>query len=155
MSSTDATSDDAKLANYAEELRAGLVAHTGTWVEQVVGAHVVPDRVAAVVADLGGELDRVLAEVAELLGTDIDRQRANPLAIIRSMVPPITRALRDEQVAVVARDPDATRLFPDDVFDLTPGAFTDIHPELHVPGLSWGAAKAHVHIQRRRTEGLR
>lgn len=155
MSSTEASSDDAKLAQYAEALRAGLVTHTGTWVEAIVGARVAPDRLQPIVTALGSEIDRVLTEVAELLDTDIDGQRANPLALMRSLVPPITRALRDERVPVVTRDPDATRLFPDDVFDLTPGAFTDIHPELHLPGLSWGAAKAHVHIQRRRAEGLR
>lgn len=155
MSSTEATSDDDKLAEYAEELRAGLVAHTGRWVEGVVRARVDPDSAPLIVAALANEVDRALAAVAELLCADIDAQRANPLAVIRSLVPPITSALRDVGVTPVNRDPDAMRLFPDDVFDLTPGAFSDIHPELHMPGLTWGAAKAHVHIQRRRTEGLR
>ncbi len=104
---------------------------------------------------LANEVDRVLVAVAELLSADIDAQRANPLAVIRSLVPPITSALRDVGATPVNRDPDAERLFPGDVFDLTPGAFSDIHPELHMPGLTWGAAKAHVHIQRRRAEGLR
>jgi hypothetical protein len=44
----------------------------------------------------------------------------------------------------VQRDADAERLFPDDPYDLTPGSFADIDPELHDPGLLWGAAKAHV-----------
>jgi putative CocE/NonD family hydrolase len=45
--------------------------------------------------------------------------------------------------------------FPDDAYDLGPASFADIDPSLHEPGLMWGAAKAHVHLARRRAEGLR
>lgn len=155
MSSTESISDDDKLAAYAEALRAGLVTHTGDWVERVIVAHVGPDRSPAIVASLMTDVDRALVDVGALLATDIDAQRANPLAMIRSLVAPITAALRDAGVASVNRDPDAQRLFPNDLFDLTPGAFSDVHPDLHMPGLAWGAAKAHVHIQRRRAEGMR
>ena len=155
MSSTEAPSDDDKLAEYAEALRAGLAVHTGRWVEGVVRARADPDSAPLIMESLANEVDRVLVAVAELLSADIDAQRANPLAVIRSLVPPITSALRNVGATPVNRDPDAERLFPGDVFDLTPGAFSDIHPELHMPGLTWGAAKAHVHIQRRRAEGLR
>ena len=155
MSSTEEPSDDDKLAGYADELRRGIETHTPWWVSNVMNAHLDPERATAVATSLEGAVDQVLAEVAELLATDIDAQRSNPLAVIRSLVSPMTAALRTAGVPSVPRDPDATRLFPDDVFDLTPGAFSDIHPDLHMPGLAWGAAKAHVHIQRRRTEGLR
>lgn len=155
MSSTESTSDDDKLASYAEELRAGLAAHTADWVEGVVVAHVGADRASPIVASLAGDVDRALTDVAELLATDIDAQRANPLSVLRSLVTPITKALRSANVVPVNRDPDAQRLFPDDVFDLTPGSFSEVHPDLHMPGLAWGAAKAHVHIQRRRAEGMR
>jgi len=153
VSSTD--SDDDKLAAYAEDLLVGLFTHTGVWVENVVSARLAPELTQPIVSALASDVDRALVEVAELLRTDIDAQRANPLAVIRSLVPGITRALVAAGVAPVSRDPDAQRLFPDDHFDLTPGAFSDIHPDLHMPGLAWGAAKAHVHIQRRRAEGMR
>ena len=153
MSSTE--SDDDKLAAHAEALREGLVAHTAAWVDGVVRARVDPELASSIVAGLSADVERALVEVGELLRTDIDAQRANPLAVIRSLVVPITDALSDAGVAPVHRDPDAVRLFPGDLFDLTPGAFSDVHPDLHLPGLSWGAAKAHVHIQRRRAEGLR
>jgi hypothetical protein len=55
----------------------------------------------------------------------------------------------------VARDEFSLRNFPDDVYDLTPASFADVDPELHEPGLLWGAAKAHVHLARRRREGRR
>ncbi len=38
---------------------------------------------------------------------------------------------------------------------LAPASFADLHPDLHEPGLVWGAAKAHVVLARRRREGLR
>jgi hypothetical protein len=47
------------------------------------------------------------------------------------------------------------RSFPDDVYDLTPASFADVDPALHEPGLVWGAAKAHVHLARRRRQGKR
>lgn len=153
MSSTE--SDEDKLAGYAEELRLGLVDHTSAWVERLVRARVEPALVSPLVAALSADLERVLGEVTALLRTDIDAQRANPLAVIRSLVPPITDALRGAGATPAQRDPDAERLFPGDIFDLTPGAFSDVHADLHMPGLAWGAAKAHVHIQRRRAEGLR
>jgi len=153
VSSTD--SDDDKLVGYAEDLLEGLVAHTAAWVERVVRDRVDPQLAAPIILTLTPEVERALGEVSELLRTDIDAQRANPLMVIRSLVHPITDALRAAGVAQASRDSDAQRLFPGDIFDLTPGAFSDVHPELHMPGLAWGAAKAHVHIQRRRAEGLR
>ena len=47
------------------------------------------------------------------------------------------------------------RAFPDDVYDLAPASFADVDPALHEPGLVWGAAKAHVHLARRRRDGRR
>jgi len=149
------TDDDAKLAAYAADLRDGIAEHLAPWVERTVRTRISDDRVGAVLAALVPEVDRVVGEVGALLASDIDQQRANPLAVVRSVVPAVTEALRAEGVAPVPRDPDAERIFPDDVFDLIPGAFGDIHPDLHMPGLAWGAAKAHVHLQRRREEGMR
>ena len=51
------------------------------------------------------------------------------------------------------RDEFAERTFPDDVYDLSPASFADVDPALHEPGLMWGAAKAHVILHRRRSEG--
>jgi len=37
---------------------------------------------------------------------------------------------------------------------LAPAAFEDVAPELRDPGIEWGAAKAFVHLRRRRAEGV-
>jgi hypothetical protein len=58
--------------------------------------------------------------------------------------------LADAGVPPVHRDGAAERLFPDDVYDLTPASFADLDAAVHEPGLVWGAAKAHVILRRRR-----
>jgi hypothetical protein len=97
----------------------------------------------------------VEAPLRDLLAQDPDAQRANPLAIVRRAVARPTEVLRAAGVPPVRRDPHAERLFPDDDYDLSPGAFADVDPSLHEPGLVWGAAKAHVVLARRRAEGRR
>jgi hypothetical protein len=64
-----------------------------------------------------------------------------------------TAVLRDAGLAPVDRDADAQRLFPADVYDLTPASFAELDPAVHEPGLLWGAAKAHIVLRRRRTPG--
>jgi hypothetical protein len=66
-------------------------------------------------------------------------------------VPIATAVLREAGARPVARDEFGERSFPDDVYDLSPATWTDVDPALHEPGLVWGAAKAHVHLARRRT----
>lgn len=96
---------------------------------------------SAAAADIGGE-------VARLLAADIDDQRENPLALLRQAVRYPTEVLRAVGAAPVERDDFAIDRFPDDIYDLTPASFGDIHPDLQAPGLTWGAAKAFVHSRR-------
>ena len=56
---------------------------------------------------------------------------------------------------VEVRDASAVRHFPDDEYDLVICSYADIHPSLAEPGIVWGAAKAHVHLARRRPGGGR
>lgn len=89
------------------------------------------------------------SEVARLLAADIDDQPENPLAVLRRAVRYPTEVLAAAGVAPVERDDFAIDRFPDDVYDLNPASFADIHPDLQSPGLEWGAAKAFVHRRRR------
>ncbi len=61
-----------------------------------------------------------------------------------------TRILAARGIAPVERDRHARRIHPDDVYDLTPASFADFGPEVHELGITWGAAKAHLHLQQRR-----
>ncbi len=92
------------------------------------------------------------SELRALLALDVDEQRANPLSVLRGAVRYPTAVLREAGVPPVQRDEFAERAFPDDVYDLAPATFDDVDPSLHDAGLEWGAAKAHIHLTRRRPE---
>lgn len=85
-----------------------------------------------------------------LLSTDIDEQRSNPLSVLRAAVRYSTGVLQAMGAPPVARDDFALRSFPDDVYDLSPATWADVDPSLQEPGLTWGAWKAHQHLQRHR-----
>ena len=115
-----------------------------------------PAEVRAAATEAGwAAVDDVGGRVHALLALDIDEQRSNPLALIRQAVPYPTEVLRAAGVPPVGRDEFAARQFPDDVYDLAPTSFAEVEPELHEPGLVWGAAMAHVHLSRRRAQGQR
>ncbi len=153
----DDPDDAAALRGYADELAASMADAIPAWIERRVldriraqrGSVTDAERVAASKA---GRRAGAAAEPAlrELLGADIDTQATTPLAIARSQVRWATQALEAAGVAPVARDEFARRQDPDDHYDLAPASFADIDPALVEPGLRWGAAKAHVHLARRR-----
>ena len=163
--------DDARLAEIANALVEGLERELQPWLQALVferlatapssqvptsGAGTDPTSIQrAVVATSTAVSDTIVDRVRTLLETDIDEQRANPLALVRSGLGPATDLLRELGVTPVQRDPFVEQSYPDDVFDLAPASFGDIHESLHEAGLMWGAAKAHVHISRRKAEGLR
>jgi hypothetical protein len=95
------------------------------------------------------------AELRALLEVDIDRQRVNPLTVLRRAVRYPASVLAEAGVPPVVRDAQSERMFPDDAYGLSPATFADVDPSLHEPGIAWGAAKAHVHLARRREEGMR
>jgi hypothetical protein len=151
--------DDALLAQYGRDLARGVVSALPAWVERCVadrihaytGSPPAGDVVDASTAAGVQAAVEVGAELDVLLVADVDEQRANPLAVLRSAVRYPTEVLRDAGVPPVVRDVDAESMFPDDDYDLTPASFADISPELHDLGIAWGAAKAHVHLRRHRS----
>lgn len=92
--------------------------------------------------------EEVGAELRRLLATDIDKQWTNPLAILRGAVRFPTEVLRRAGVPPIVRDDFDERHFPEDDYGLAPLTFADIDPSLFDLGLAWGAAKAHVHMER-------
>ena len=96
-----------------------------------------------------------LRRVHELLATDVDEQRTNPLAVMRAAVAGPTAVLRSAGVPPPPRDEFDERTFPEDVYGLGPATWRDVDESLHEPGLMWGAWKAATVLRRRRSEGLR
>lgn len=154
----DDPADIAALSRYADALADAVDVALPGWVVRVVGdrwsagtGEAPPASVADAARVAGEEARRdILPVLRDLLRTDVDEQRANPLALIRGAARYPTEVLAQGGLAPVDRDADAERLFPDDVYDLVPGSFGDIDPSVHEPGLEWGAAKAHVILRRRR-----
>lgn len=146
--------DEARLAAYAAVLADAVEGALPGFVERSVRSRLTDEQadrpeVASVIEDAGRRArDELAPRVRALLAQDIDGQRTNPLAILRTAVRYPTEVLDSLGIAPGHRDADAVRLFPDDVYDLTPGSFAEIDPSLHEPGLHWGAAKAFVHRAR-------
>lgn len=158
MSSSD---DAAALARYSEALSDAVEAALPRWLTRVVAQRwrewrleEPPPEVIAAATAAGARVQAELgAALRALLATDVDAQTTNPLALIRRAVPDATAVLAEHGVPPVRRDAHAVRLFPDDVYDLTPASFADLDEAVHEPGLVWGAAKAHIILRRRRDEG--
>lgn len=151
-----------RLAVYAAALADGIAEALPTWVERVVRARAEawqPGSAAALAgaataAGLQAAAD-VGPRVAALLALDVDQQRTGPLAIVRDAVRYPTEVLVAAGVPPVERDPFVVEAFPDDRYGLAPASFADLDPDLAERGVAWGAAKAHVVLSRRRSEGRR
>ena len=149
--------DDAVLAARAAALADAIEAAVGPWVlrcvERVAEAQGLgedPARTAAAEQAAVAARDEVVPAVRALLATDVDAQTTSPLALLRDAVRHPTAVLRATGATPVERDDFDRRAFPDDDFGLVPAAFADVDPALAGPGVEWGAAKAFVHLARRR-----
>jgi hypothetical protein len=148
---------DAVLAAAGEALADAVLAALPGWVERSVRNLLVAfagtaDPVAVERARGAGQ--RAAAEVGSdlrrLLTADVDRQWANPLALVRRAVSYPTEVLAEAGVPPVVRDEYDEAHFPDDVYGLTPRTFTDLDPSLLDVALMWGAAKARASMVRHR-----
>lgn len=147
--------DELRLAQIATTLADAIDASIRPWLHRLIAQRAnlaVDDVEAARVVDETARM--AVGRVRTLLATDIDEQRSNPLAVLRASLGPVTALLGRAGATPVERDSFVASSFPDDRFDLAPAAFSDIDESLHEPGLMWGAAKAHVHLARRRADGL-
>ena len=147
----DLAGAEAQLTVYAQALSEGIRAALPGWVVAAVQSRMAgptPEVRAAAEAAGAAAAAAVGEEVAELLAADIDEQRENPLSVLRRAVRYPTEVLNAAGAIPVERDDFAIERFPDDVYDLAPASFSDIHPDLQDPGLTWGAAKAFVHRRR-------
>ena len=152
------TDDDLALARYGDELVRAVESSLGQWVETCVRAvlhaqaRTIDDDTVALISNARHDATReVIAELRGVLALDVDDQRTNPLSILRAAVRYPTEVLRAAGAQPVPRDEFDQRAFPDDGFALTPAAFADFGTAVHDAGIVWGAAKAHVHLQRRRS----
>jgi hypothetical protein len=145
----DTAADLERLGGYARALADGIEAALPGWVVRSVER-----RAPGLRAEAEAAGERARAEIGPLvralLDTDVDRQWTNPLQLVRRAVAFPTAVLHAAGVSPGPRDSFAEKVFPEDVYDLSPASFADLDPALTEPGIEWGAAKAHVVMQRRR-----
>lgn len=148
--------DDEAMVGYARDLVSAVEAAIGPWIRRAVVSHhrrPWPDTIEIEIERATGEaVTEIGNELRRLLALDIDQQWTNPLSIIRSAVRYPTSILAALGAEPAARDSSARRLHPGDIYDLSPASFADLGPDVREPGLVWGAAKAHVHLRRRKPE---
>ena len=146
------------MEEHATALADAIEAALPGWVERSVARTAegyfgqVDAHMMAAAAEAGRRArDDVGPRVRALLEADVDEQRTTPLSLLRGAVRYPTGVLRDAGVPPVERDKIQARLFPDDIYDLAPATFADVHPSLADLGVAWGAAKAWLHKQRHAT----
>jgi hypothetical protein len=100
-------------------------------------------------------VEATMPELRSFLELDVDDQRTNPLALLRRAVRFPTAVLAELGVPPVRRSEFDVRLFPDDLYALSPATWGDVDETVHDPGLFWGAWKAKTVLDRRREEGKR
>lgn len=107
----------------------------------------------AIDASIADAAEACLRDLADLLGTDVDRQRTNPLSLIRRSVERPSRVIIELGARPPATDAFHRERFPDDPFALGPSNWNEVDEELHAAGITWGAWKAMTVLRRRRGEG--
>lgn len=148
--------DEAALAHHALNLVSAVEEVVGDWIRWSIADRAPELATSAQADDAVAEGAAALsAELRSLLAQDIADQTEGPLQVLRRGVRFATAVLSAAQTPPTPRDDFAQRAFPDDVYNLAPASFASVHPALHEPGLIWGAAKAHVHLRRRREAGQR
>jgi hypothetical protein len=153
----DDADPDAVLAAAGAALADAVEAAVPGWAERCVRDLLVASagRADPAVVERAREAGRRAAdelgpELRRLLATDVDRQWANPLAVVRRAVSFPAQVLAAAGVPPVVRDEYDEAHFPDDVYGLMPRTFTDLDESLRDVALVWGAAKARASMVRHR-----
>jgi hypothetical protein len=156
------TEDDDRVAAISQALADTVEAVVPGWIERLAldrmrasGGQIDPAFSAAAAAAGEAARDDVVPRLRALLAADIDEQRTNPLALLRSATVHAHAVLAAAGVPPADRDEFAQRSFPDDSYGLVPASWEEIDQRLQEVGITWGAAKAYVFKARRREEGRR
>jgi hypothetical protein len=144
---------DPDVDGYALALADAIDEALPRWVQRSVRLRLtkLPPGVATLAKEAGRRAQiEVGGAIRELLMRDIDDQRGNPLALLRTAVRYPTEVLRAAGAPAVERDKFSRERFPEDDYDLAPATWSDVDPRLLDLGIAWGAAKAFTHKQRRK-----
>jgi hypothetical protein len=144
-------SDDEKYADFGAALAAAVDRSIRPWLRHTIGLRTGSSDLDATMTQAieGAALDANDLLVA-LASADVDEPLSGPLERIRCAVSQLTPRLIEMGAEPVKRDPFDVQIRPDDLFALGPMAFADLGDDVQNAGITWGAAKAHLHQKRRR-----
>jgi hypothetical protein len=98
-------------------------------------------------------LQQLSGDLLALLATDVDKQRFNPLQVIREANVFANQSLAMLGVPVPRRDEFDAQVMPHDHYAVGPLTWKDLSEDVHDAGITWGAWKAATVLTRRRAEG--
>lgn len=142
-------SDRQKYAHHAEELRSAVLAAAPQWLDRVLEPLVGFEETEGRRRAISDTLEAIDRHLGALAAADPDVPMSGPLELIRQSTEPVQIWLRSEGVVAPERDAWDVRSSPGDSYALGPMTFNDLSEAVHVAGITWGAAKAHIHLQRR------
>ncbi len=153
--------EEINIESIAAALQRAAVEAVPGWVQRSVrevaarqGLDIAPhENVLADAADRASSF--VDTRLGELLATDVDQQRSTPLSVFRDAARFPVEVLHQLGAHEVQRVDVERWASPNDPFAVTPASLIDVGEAVHEAGIMWGAAKAAVHLARRREEGQR
>ncbi len=145
---------------YPRDLYTAVISAVPSWVSRRI-LEISSHGGVSAGADLMGAIDEVIAvtlqqvsgDLLSLLATDVDKQRFNPLQVIREANVFANEALDVAGVPVPHRDEFDAQVMPRDIYAVGPLTWRDLSDEVHDAGINWGAWKAATVLTRRRAEG--
>lgn len=141
-----------ELNPYSQTLLDSVLAAIPSWLRLKMST-VAPGVEIDTSSVVNSTVEYVRENLTELLSTDVDEQRVNPLHLLRQSTRFATSALRDAGVPPVKRDEFDQQSMPDDIYAFGPLTWRDLSEEAHDAGITWGAWKAATVLTRRRAEG--
>lgn len=146
------SAEHTELSSYSQELLDAVVRAIPGWLTARISS-VAPSVEVNVPLVIEKTLHFVNENLRELLATDVDDQRANPLHILRQSTVFATAALQEAGVPPAQRDDFDRQSMPDDIYAIGPLTWRDLSEDVHDAGITWGAWKAATVLTRRREEG--
>lgn len=158
MSSTNAVIED--LESYPKDLYLAVIQATPSWIARRMleiashgGVSAGADFMEAIETVSQQTLQQLSGDLLALLTTDVDRQRFNPLQVIREANIFANQSLAAMGVPAPRRDEFDAQVMPHDLYAVGPLTWKDLSEDVHEAGISWGAWKAATVLTRRRAEG--
>lgn len=155
MADSNDESDEEKYLRYGMALRTVIEAAFEPWLRSTVEARIearsdapLPEEVEKAIA---AAEERASKNITRLIEADVSEPLSGPLEQLRQAVSDLGPVLESLDVTPPHRDPYDQEMRPDDIYDLGPISFMDLGEEVQTAGITWGAAKAHLHITRRAT----